>query len=518
MAHLNSLTALLTRTSTTSAPTPRRSTAIVRVLLSGVVAVAMTFGFSPSTAQGQSGCAGDNNGDGVVSGDDLAIVLSSWGEVCLGTVTSVTPLHGSTLGGTEITINGTNLGGTLAVEVGGVACTNLQVLSSTLVKAVTPARNSGAVAITVISAAGTATAPSPYTYVQQLITSVYPPAGIFSGGTAITITGAFLNGATSVRVGGVACTNVVAVNSTTVTAVTPAGSVGSTSVEVTSPKGTATAANAFTYVSTWYWVVEQNPNPAVVTNATLRNAIIASGFPWRVRDNSSGIEMLLVPPGIFDMGCIMGSNSYPCYSYEQPVHTVTLTNAYYLGRYEVTQAQWQAKMGSNPSYFTGQADSPSRPVERVSWNTIQNFNSATGLRLPTEAEWEFACRAGTTTPFHSGPGFPNGTTNDGLVGTIAWQWPNSGDVTHAVGGKAANALGMHDMLGNVWEWQSDWYGAYSSGAQTNPTGPATGSDRVLRGGSWNFTDANDVRSSGRSNITSDGSINIIGFRVARTPS
>ena len=493
----------------------------LRVLLSAVVAVAMAFGFSPSTAQGQGSCAGDNNGDGVVNGEDLAILLSGWGEVCPGTVTSVTPLQGWILGGTQITINGTNLGGTLAVEVGGVACTSLQVLSSTLVKAVTPAGKSGAVAITIISAAGIGFAPSPYTYVQNSIASVTPNQGGFSGGNAITITGAFLNGATSVRIGGVACTDVVAVNSTTVTAVTPAGSVGSASVEVTGPKGTATAGNAFTYVSvivpTWATLIDPMPNPAVVTDANLRDAIIASGFAWRIRDNSSGIEMLLVPPGIFQMGCIMGSDFYPCSGGELPVHTVTLTNAYYLGRYEVTQAQWQAKMGSNPSYFTGLADSPSRPVEQVSWNTIQNFNSATGLRLPTEAEWEFACRAGTTTPFHSGPGFPNGTTNDGLAGTIAWYVANSGDVTNAVGGKAANALGMYDMLGNVWEWQSDWYGSYSSSSQTNPTGPVVGLTRVLRGGGFGM-DTSDLRSSNRSDNTLSGTAGDIGFRVARSPS
>jgi formylglycine-generating enzyme required for sulfatase activity len=216
------------------------------------------------------------------------------------------------------------------------------------------------------------------------------------------------------------------------------------------------------------------------------------------------------------MGCIQGSNSYGCFSFEQPVHTVTLTNAYYIGRYEVTQAEWQAKMGSNPSSFQGQSDSPSRPVENVSWNTIQNFNSATGLRLPTEAEWEFACRAGTTTPFHSGPGFPNGTTDDNLVSQIAWFNCNGGCNTHAVGTKAANALGLHDMLGNVWEWQSDRYGDYSSGAQTNPTGPGSGSDRVLRGGAWHGNTVS-VRSSDRDSGSPGGSNLSIGFRVARAP-
>jgi formylglycine-generating enzyme required for sulfatase activity len=491
----------------------------LRVLLSGVVAVAMTFGFSPSTAQGQGSCAGDNNGDGMVNAVDISIVLANWGGSCPGTVTSVTPLHGSTLGGTEITINGTTLGGTLAVSVGGVACTNLQVLSSTLVKAVTPAGNSGAVAITVISAAGTATAPSPYTYVQQLITSVYPPAGIFSGGSAITITGAFLNGATSVRIGGVACTNVVAVNSTTVTAVTPAGSLGSTSVAVTSPKGTATAPNAFTYTSTWYTVLEQNPNPAVVTNVTLRNAITATGYPWRVRDNGTQIEMVLVPGGTFTMGCT-ASNVYACSAIENPTHSVTITNAFYMGRYEVTQAQWQSKMGSNPSYFqppTYTADT-NRPVELVSWTTIQDFLTATGMQLPTEAQWEYACRAGTTTAFHGfTPNWVAGTNDDTLVGNIAWYVSNSGSQTHAVGGKAANGLGLHDMSGNVWEWCRDWFGAYSAGAQTNPTGPATGTYRVLRGGSW-VSNTNDVRSSNRNGITPYATDDVIGFRVARAPS
>ena len=523
MAHLNSLTALLTRTFTRSTPTPRRSTALARcatMAAGALLAMAMTFGFSPSTAQAQGSCASDVNGDGVVNGGDIGAVLSDWGGTCLGTVTSVTPLHGSTLGGTEITINGTNLGGTLGVQiVGGGMCTNLQVVSSTLVKAVTPPGTAGAVAITVISAAGTATAPSPYTYVQQLITSVYPPAGIFSGGSAITITGAFLNGATSVRVGGVACTNVVAVNSTTVTAVTPAGSLGSTSVEVTGPKGTATAPNAFTYTSTWYVVLEQNPNPAVVTDVTLRNAITATGYPWRVRDNGTQIEMVLVPGGTFTMGCTAASNAYACNAAENPTHSVTITNAFYMGRYEVTQAQWLAKMGSNPSIFqppTYTADT-NRPVEKVSWTTIQGFLTATGMQLPTEAQWEYACRAGTTTAFHGFTGYLSGTNDDTLVGNIAWYTTNSGNVTHAVGGKAANALGMHDMLGNVWEWQSDWYGDYSSSAQTNPTGPASGTARVLRGGAWyNITPY--VRSSSRSNIAPDVTSNNIGFRVAKTPS
>ena len=412
----------------------------LRVLLSSVVAVAMTFGFSPSTAHGQNGCASDVNGDGVVNGDDLATLLSDWGEVCLSTVTSVTPLSGATFGGTEITINGTHLGGTLAVEVGGVACTSLQVLSSTLVKAVTPAGKSGAVAITVISAAGTATAANAFTYV----------------------------------------------------------------VSVTVPS--------------WATLIEAMPDPTVVTDATLRDAIIASGFAWRVRDNGTQIEMVVVPGGTFVMGCT-ASNAYPCYSDENPTHSVTITNAFYMGRYEVTQAQWLAKMGSNPSIFQGASypDAASRPVETVSWNTIQGFLTATGMQLPTEAQWEYACRAGTTTAFHGFTGYLSGTNDDTLVGNIAWDVSNSGSQTHAVGGKAANGLGLYDMSGNVFEWCGDRYGAYSAGAQTNPTGPATGAFSVLRGGAWS-DNSNLVRSSYRGVNPPGYSSDFLGFRVARTPS
>jgi formylglycine-generating enzyme required for sulfatase activity len=266
----------------------------------------------------------------------------------------------------------------------------------------------------------------------------------------------------------------------------------------------------------WATTLTYLPDPAVVTNASLRSAIIATGYPWRVRDNASGIEMLLVPPGSFDMGCIQGSNNYGCYLFEQPVHTVTLTNAFYIGRYEVTQAQWQARMGNNPSNFQGNTQ---RPVETVSWNTIQGFLSATGLRLPTEAEWEYACRAGTTTPFHSGPGFPNGTTDDNLVGQIAWFNCNDGCNTKPVGGKAANALGLHDMLGNVWEWCNDWYSDYTPAPEMNPTGPGVGSNRVFRGGSWNGNFfPYYVRSSIRGYYPPDLAGNVVGFRVSRSPS
>ena len=265
----------------------------------------------------------------------------------------------------------------------------------------------------------------------------------------------------------------------------------------------------------WASTIEFAPDPLIVTDANLRAAITSTGLPWRIRDCGTQIEMLLVPKGTFMMGC-SGSTSYGCYLDESPVHEVTLTSAFYLGRYEVTQAQWQATMGQNPSNYTGFADSPSRPVERVSWTTVQAFTNQTGLRLPTEAEREYACRAGTTTAFHSVPGYPAGTNNDALLGTIAWFTNNSSGRTHAVGGKAANALGLHDMSGNVYEWVSDWYGEYPSSSQTDPSGPATGIYRVMRGGGWHWS-SGTCRSSRREYFDPAYSHYDIGFRVARSP-
>jgi formylglycine-generating enzyme required for sulfatase activity len=252
---------------------------------------------------------------------------------------------------------------------------------------------------------------------------------------------------------------------------------------------------------TWATVLEWTPDPAVVTDTNLRAAITATNLPWRVRDNGTNIEMLLVPDGIFTMGCSPGDAE--CLGDESPAHQVTLTNAFYMGKTEVTQAQWTAKMGSNPSFFVGQ---PNNPVEQVSWNTIQNFNSATGLRLPTEAEWEFACRAGTTTARY------------GVMNDIAWYLSNSRGTTHAVATKLPNALGLYDTIGNVWEWCQDWYGPYSSASVSNPTGPATGSVRLERGGCWRGT-LDHIRASRRDYDppNSDSIGNNVGFRAVRTP-
>ncbi len=268
----------------------------------------------------------------------------------------------------------------------------------------------------------------------------------------------------------------------------------------------------------WATVLDWLPNPAVVTNAAARAAISATELPWRVRDTATQIEMLLVPPGSFMMGC-SPSSSYECDSDESPAHQVSITRAFYIGRYEVTQAQWSKGGGgiaSNPSQFSGDADSPSRPVERVSWTMAQWFNSATGMRLPTEAEWEYSYRSGTTTAYHGSSAMAHGTNDGRMLSSIAWFQHSAEFRTHAVGHKSANALGIHDMAGNVWEWCSDWDAEFSAANQTDPTGPTSGHYRVLRGGGWNDS-SYYCRASMRYSSAPDYTGYSVGFRVARNP-
>jgi formylglycine-generating enzyme required for sulfatase activity len=276
-------------------------------------------------------------------------------------------------------------------------------------------------------------------------------------------------------------------------------------------------------VPSWATLIEAQPDPAVVTSATLRAAITATGLAWRVKDTATQMEMLLIPPGSFQMGE---------QGWAPPVHTVTLTNAFYLGRYEVTQAQWQARMGSNPSYFQSAstqvptAQVPNRPVEQVSWNMIGGaggFMAQTGMRLPTEAEWEYAYRAGTTTVFHGFTGYPNGTNYDSLVGNIAWYYGGSCSAgsacqTRPVGGKAGNGFGLHDMSGNVSEWVNDWHSSsyYESSPAQNPPGPTSGSYRALRGGAWNGATP-FLRASNRGYGTPGYTGSNVGCRAARSP-
>jgi formylglycine-generating enzyme required for sulfatase activity len=181
-------------------------------------------------------------------------------------------------------------------------------------------------------------------------------------------------------------------------------------------------------------------------------------------------------------------------------------------------------MGANPSFYESAspevpaAQVPNRPVERVSWEMIQRFLSDTGMRLPTEAEWEYAYRAGTTTAFHGWPANPEGTNIDEQLRFIAWYSPEAASQTRPVGGKAPNGFGLHDMSGNVSEWVYDWYSPsyYASSPTTNPPGPLSGSRRVIRGGYWDILPVLS-RASTRGGYEPNVPVGWVGFRVARTP-
>ncbi len=250
--------------------------------------------------------------------------------------------------------------------------------------------------------------------------------------------------------------------------------------------------------------------------------------------------MIPIPAGTFSMGCTPGDPN--CESDESPVHSVTLS-AFLMGETEVTQAQWQTVMGSNPSYFSSCAQCP---VEQVSWydavvfcnrlselqglgpcyfadaaftqvygksggswslpnsGEVHRNPSAKGYRLPTEAEWEYAARGGSATNIYAG-------SNN--VDEVAWYNENSSNGTKPVKGKLANGYGLYDMSGNVWEWCQDWYGGYSAEAQTDPQGPSGASSRVPRGGGWDNY-AQYCRASRRSNDPPSYRYLNLGFRLA----
>jgi formylglycine-generating enzyme required for sulfatase activity len=223
--------------------------------------------------------------------------------------------------------------------------------------------------------------------------------------------------------------------------------------------------------------------------------------------NSIGMEFVLIPAGEFMMGSSDADKE--AFDNEKPQHRVTISQPFYLGKYTVTQAQWEAVMGSNPSGFKGR----NNPVENVSWDDVQEFikklNQKEGgnkYRLPTEAEWEYAARAGTTSRYSFGD-------DAEALGRYAWYWGNSGKTTHPVGGKEPNGLGLYDMHGNVWEWVQDWYGGYAGSLATDPRGPSSGSYRVIRGGSW-IINAGYCRSAYRGLNTPDDRDNSVGFRLA----
>ena len=210
--------------------------------------------------------------------------------------------------------------------------------------------------------------------------------------------------------------------------------------------------------------------------------------------NSIGMKLVLIPKGTFMMG---SPETEKGRQENETQHEVTISKDYYLGVYEVTQAQYEKVMGKNPSHFQGAIvgnENADLPVENVSWDDAVEFckklsdlpeekKAGRVYRLPTEAQWENACRAGSKTAYLF-------DDEEGLLPEYGWFNRNSSNRTHTVGLLEPNAWGLYDMHGNVWEWCSDWYGEYPKGAVRNPTDPKVGSDRVCRGGSWDFEAAN----------------------------
>lgn len=268
------------------------------------------------------------------------------------------------------------------------------------------------------------------------------------------------------------------------------------------------------------------------TPARERLPVIASDLPSTIT-NSIGMKFVLIPSGEFNMGSTEAdvadfleeakSKSLPQWYIdrlpsESPKHRVRITKPFYLAISEVTQVQYERVVGSNPSKFK---DNGTCPVEMVSWYDAWEFcrklselpeerASREKYRLPTEAEWEYACRAGTTTTWHSG-------NDEADLKDIAWLSPDADGKTHPVCNKRPNAWGLYDMHGNVWEWCTDWSGDryYATSPLADPTGPPAGSNRVCRGGGWWSRGTSDGRTSFRSRGNPSDRIDVRGFRVAK---
>ncbi|MFT7540342.1 MAG: serine/threonine protein kinase/formylglycine-generating enzyme required for sulfatase activity [Gammaproteobacteria bacterium] len=275
--------------------------------------------------------------------------------------------------------------------------------------------------------------------------------------------------------------------------------------------GGGPVANQAYTLGDWAEVVDVEPDPSLITDADGRDRMLATGLPWKVKDKDTGIVMLLVPPGEDLLGASPGDSD--AYSEELPAHRVEFKQAFYLSEAEVTQAQWEARMGENPSSHLGS----NRPVEGVSWDAISapdtGFLALTGMRLPCDCEWEYACRASSDAPRY------------GALQEIAWFMRNSKDERHkAVGsGSKRNAWGFSDMLGNVAEWCStardeDLYKRAEAAGTTGPDfcDSAVGNQRIQRGGSW-ASDEAGVRASSSSQANPGWSDDRTGFRVAHRP-
>jgi len=263
-----------------------------------------------------------------------------------------------------------------------------------------------------------------------------------------------------------------------------------------------------------------------------KSATATGGRFYRAVAMEAPTNMVFIPPGTFRMGS--PTNEVDRWHWEGPQTEVTISRGYWMGKYEVTQGEYEAVMRSNPSLYNGVR----RPVEMVSWDDATAYCAAltererlagriapnSVYRLSTEAEWEYACRGWTSTRFSYGDDLGLGCTN---LTNYAWYWDNSDRQTHPVGQKLPNPWGLYDMHGNVWEWCQDWFGNYAGGIALDPQGPAIpspewGSRRVIRGGSWRSTGCywgspNYCRSASRGSINLVSRGDDLGFRVVLAP-
>lgn len=297
-----------------------------------------------------------------------------------------------------------------------------------------------------------------------------------------------------------------------------------TAIATRTPTFTSTPAKTwtptFTPAKTFTRTPTNTPKPSATSTCTPKpTSTPAGGINEKITVNipnlpadAKPLEMVLIPAGTFMMGSPESDPAGVWYS-EKPQHQVTISQGFYLGQYEVTQGQWQAVMGNNPSVFKGYNNNP---VENVSWNDCQTFIQKLNtlghgiFRLPTEAEWEYACRAGTTTRYYWGE-----DDSDSTISENAWFNDNGNGHTWMIGMKKSNAWGFYDMVGNVFEWCQDRYAPYTSGNQLDPTGSTLDSRRIVRGGGWNYTLVNQVRSSFREWLEPNSAGSAMGLRLVR---
>lgn len=253
----------------------------------------------------------------------------------------------------------------------------------------------------------------------------------------------------------------------------------------------------------WCWIL------IVFVSTVLKSYANRDTVVWINEDTP--VHFVLIEGGTFQMGS--PETEHRRDGDESPVHEVEISKAFYMGQFEITQKQFEAVMNYNPSIFDDFDTSPNHPVENLSWNEVDQFIQKLNelnigkFRLPTEAEWEYACRAGTETSYYWG-------NEMSANGQSEYTWANSRSMamTHPVGEKKPNPWGLYDMSGNVWEWCSDWYGPYQENASLNPKGMGNGKNKVFRGGSWyDFYESH--RCANRHRHGTDKGYTAIGFRL-----